>query len=72
MSDRVDSFSVPSSFDVDFDVHPYWSLACRGPSFAIAKLGIPFVVMEYVYLKCMDGHMASMPGGKQMQCTRDM
>ena len=42
MSDRVDSFSVPPSFDVDFDVPPYWSLACRGQSYARAKIGGTF------------------------------
>ena len=66
MSDRVDSFSVPPSFNVDFDVPPYWSLACNGTYFPMAKIGIPLVVMEQVYLNYMDGQMASMPGGKQM------
>ena len=74
MSDRVDSFSVPPSFDVDFDVPPYWSLACRGQSYARAKIGIPFVIMEYVYLKYMDGQMADVHGyrGKKVKCTRDL
>ena len=61
MSDR---FSVLPSFDVDFDVPPYWSLACKGTYFAMAKNGIPFVVMEYVYLKYMDG-----PGSTPMSAT---
>ena len=70
MSDCVDSFSVPPSYDVDFDVPPYWSLACNGTYFAMVKIGILSVVMEYVYLKCREA--ASVLGGKQMRGTRDM
>ena len=72
MSDRVDSFSVPPSYDVDFDVPSYRTLACKGIYFAMAKIGIPFVVMVYVYLKYMDGQMASVPSGRLMPCTRAM
>ena len=61
MSHRVDSFSVPPAFDVGFDVSPYWSLACQGTYYASAKIGIPFVIMECVYLNKKQGLARALP-----------
>ena len=72
MSDVADDFTVPRGFEFNFRVPDYWTLACGGASFAKVKLGVPFPVLEYVYLQYMSGHTVHLRCGQPLrELTRE-
>ena len=66
MSDVAEDFTVPRGFEFNFRVPDYWTLACGGASFAKVKLGVPFPVLEYVYLKYMSGRTCACDVGSPL------